>query len=194
MNLKFRAKGNASGDKSSSCEECAKSFSSSWHLQRHMKVHSGEKPYSCSQCSKSFSIHLTWRITWEFTLVRNHSAARIVQSHLLSQVAYRDIYGFTLLKTPTVALCVQSHLLFLVPAKSFKVHTCEKPHSCSYCAKSFSKLLNLREHLKFHFFCSFCTRWSESSLFWRILELVTYTKTSRINFSLLGATLTFLTF
>ncbi len=100
---------------------------------------------------RQLPIHLTWRITWEFTLVRNHSAARIVQSHLLSQVAYRNIYGFTLVKNPTVALYVFKVICsFWYPAKSFKVHTCEKPHSCSFCAKSFSKLLNLREHLKFH--------------------------------------------
>ena len=77
----FRAKEFYTGSKSYRCEHCGKSFSSSFNLschwkvhekklfnclqcaksfgylhnlQRHLRIHTGEKPYICSKCSKSF--------------------------------------------------------------------------------------------------------------------------------------------
>jgi uncharacterized Zn-finger protein len=122
LNLKFRAKGNASEDKSSSCEQCAKSFSSSWHLHYHMKVHSGEKPYSCSQCSNSFA--------HSFNL-KNHLRVHTGE------------------KLFCCSNCTKSFAQSGSLLRHLWVHTGEKPYSCSMCSKSFALFGTLQSHLKF---------------------------------------------
>ncbi|TNM97016.1 hypothetical protein fugu_015172 [Takifugu bimaculatus] len=42
------------GSKPHICEHCAASFRSSYHLRRHVLIHTGERPFRCSQCNMSF--------------------------------------------------------------------------------------------------------------------------------------------
>ncbi|KAF1537309.1 hypothetical protein FQV10_0011967, partial [Eudyptes schlegeli] len=43
------------GEKPFECDVCDMRFIQKYHLERHKRVHSGEKPYQCEHCMQSFS-------------------------------------------------------------------------------------------------------------------------------------------
>nr|XP_042698124.1 zinc finger protein 740 isoform X1 [Chrysemys picta bellii] len=43
------------GEKPFECDLCDMRFIQKYHLERHKRVHSGEKPYQCERCMQSFS-------------------------------------------------------------------------------------------------------------------------------------------
>ncbi|KAM8981130.1 LOW QUALITY PROTEIN: zinc finger protein 740 [Sarcophilus harrisii] len=43
------------GEKPFECDVCDMRFIQKYHLERHKRVHSGEKPYQCERCQQSFS-------------------------------------------------------------------------------------------------------------------------------------------
>ena len=112
------------GEKSHSCEHCNKSFSTSFSLQHHIRVHTGEKPYSCSQCEKSFA---------QSSTLRRHQKVHTGE------------------KPFTCSLCSKSFAeSFNMKNHLIRVHSGEKPFYCSLCGRSFFFSGELKRHLKAH--------------------------------------------
>ncbi|XP_076847561.1 uncharacterized protein LOC143493203 isoform X2 [Brachyhypopomus gauderio] len=46
--------GPGTGEKSSRCGQCGKTFTTRFYLKIHQRIHTGERPYTCLQCGKRF--------------------------------------------------------------------------------------------------------------------------------------------
>ncbi|XP_072524454.1 uncharacterized protein [Salminus brasiliensis] len=49
-----RSDGVGTGEKSSRCPQCGKTFTTRFYLKIHQRIHTGERPYTCLQCGKRF--------------------------------------------------------------------------------------------------------------------------------------------
>lgn len=49
-----RGEGIGTGEKSSRCAQCGKTFTTRFYLKIHQRIHTGERPYTCLQCGKRF--------------------------------------------------------------------------------------------------------------------------------------------
>ena len=112
-----------SEEKPFSCSQCAKSFSLSDELRKHLRVHTGEKPYSCSYCNKSFAL------------------SGAMKAHLRVHTGEKPF---------NCTLCDKSFAQSSDLRRHLTVHSGEKAHSCNQCTKSFVFACSLQKHLKTH--------------------------------------------
>uniref|UniRef100_A0A452EMI9 Zinc finger protein 333 n=1 Tax=Capra hircus TaxID=9925 RepID=A0A452EMI9_CAPHI len=105
------------------CQECRQAFKYFSNLRRHLKTHGGEKPFECSQCGKTF--------TRNFNLIlhqRNHMGEK--------PYSCKDCG-----KAFTQPSSLRSHM---------RTHTGEKPFECCHCGKTFREHSSLKTHVRTH--------------------------------------------
>ncbi|CAF1041202.1 unnamed protein product [Rotaria sordida] len=118
------------------CEKCKATFSSTYALRKHQRVHTRDKPFSCDFCDSKFS---------QWGNLRHH-----IQRHLgISPYA-----------------CPYCKKTFIAPCKlevHIRGHLDERPYVCNRCQATFRCNDDLRKHLIIHadykpFVCWLCTK------------------------------------
>ncbi|CAL8304485.1 unnamed protein product [Merluccius merluccius] len=107
------------GTKPHICEHCSASFRSSYHLRRHVLIHTGERPFRCSQCNMSF-----------------------IQKYLLQR--HEKIHS-----GEKPFSCDQCNMRFIQKyhmERHKRTHSGEKPYRCETCQQYFSRTDRLLKH------------------------------------------------
>lgn len=107
------------GTKPHICEHCNASFRSSYHLRRHVLIHTGERPFRCSQCNMSF-----------------------IQKYLLQR--HEKIHS-----GEKPFCCDQCNMRFIQKyhmERHKRTHSGEKPYRCDTCQQHFSRTDRLLKH------------------------------------------------
>ncbi|XP_029997305.1 zinc finger protein 281-like [Sphaeramia orbicularis] len=107
------------GSKPHICEHCTASFRSSYHLRRHVLIHTGERPFRCSQCNMSF-----------------------IQKYLLQR--HEKIHS-----GEKPFSCDQCNMRFIQKyhmERHKRTHSGEKPYRCETCQQYFSRTDRLLKH------------------------------------------------
>ncbi|KAK2833115.1 hypothetical protein Q5P01_017004 [Channa striata] len=107
------------GTKPHICDHCTASFRSSYHLRRHVLIHTGERPFRCNQCNMSF-----------------------IQKYLLQR--HEKIHS-----GEKPFSCDQCNMRFIQKyhmERHKRTHSGEKPYRCETCQQYFSRTDRLLKH------------------------------------------------
>ncbi|XP_036281935.1 zinc finger protein 211 isoform X11 [Pipistrellus kuhlii] len=133
------------------CNECGRSFSQSYYLIQHHRIHTGARPYKCNECGKAF--------TYKLRLVQHLQIHNRVKPYECGECRKSFSYSSTLVKHQRVHTgarpykcgeCGNSFSQSSNLVQHQKIHNGARPYKCSECGKSFSYKCKLVQHLRIH--------------------------------------------
>ncbi|XP_075055264.1 zinc finger protein 740 isoform X2 [Mixophyes fleayi] len=115
------------GERPYECDMCDMKFIQKYHLDRHKRVHSGEKPYQCERCQQAFS-----------------RTDRLLKHKRMCQGCHSKIAETespTLLPSYTPTFRIERAIL---------PNTGERPYECDMCDMKFIQKYHLERHKRVH--------------------------------------------
>ncbi|KAM4047612.1 zinc finger protein 740 isoform 2-T2 [Anomaloglossus baeobatrachus] len=115
------------GERPYECDMCEMKFIQKYHLDRHKRVHSGEKPYQCERCQQAFS-----------------RTDRLLKHKRMCQGCHTKIA-----ETESGASLSSYSPSFGIHREVY-INTGERPYECDMCDMKFVQKYHLDRHKRVH--------------------------------------------
>ncbi|XP_063808170.1 zinc finger protein 740 isoform X2 [Pseudophryne corroboree] len=115
------------GERPYECDMCEMKFIQKYHLDRHKRVHSGEKPYQCERCQQAFS-----------------RTDRLLKHKRMCQGCHSKIA-----ETESGTILPSYSPSFRIDRDMF-TSTGERPYECDMCDMKFIQKYHLERHKRVH--------------------------------------------
>ncbi|XP_018426439.1 PREDICTED: zinc finger protein OZF-like [Nanorana parkeri] len=138
-------------EKTFSCPECGKCFSSEFSLSEHGKSHTGEELHSCSECGKRFPLKSQLIVHF-----RSHTGEKPYACPKCKKrfprtsdlVIHQKLH--TGMKPNACHECGKCFLRKQDLLRHQRSHTGERPYCCSECGKCYTRKADLAIHQRCH--------------------------------------------